>query len=142
MSNITPQPKLDAASLKAKLAALQKQRDSGQLVAAQRAEPSVASPLATLTEQPHSHVEVINRIADLDAALNADSPNLPYVLKDIHSLLAQYPDTVHLLSDKERGVIVASCFKYSGTVIVTTNRKAGKSSDGKVKLSAVTTDMI
>lgn len=139
MSNIA---KLDAASLKAKLAALKTARDSGQLVEAQKVEPAAAPPLATRTEEYHSHVQVINRIADLELALQADSPNLPYVLKEIHGMLKDYPDTVHLLSDEQRGVLVQSCFRYSGTVIVTTNRKAGKSSDGKTKLTSVTTDMI
>lgn len=139
MSNIA---KLDAASLKAKLAALKTARDSGQLVEAQKSEPSAAPPLATLTEENHTHVQVINRIADLEYALQEDSPNLPYVLKEIHAMLKEYPDTVHLLTDEQRGVVVRSCFKYSGTVIVTSNRKAGKSSDGKTKLTSVTTEMI
>ena len=129
---------ITAADLKAKLAALKAVRDNRGVVEAEVAPTSTApSQQAFLTEENSTHLQTIQKIADLQAALTEESPQFPYLLKEIHMTLRSYPDTVHLLSNEQRAIIVQGCFKHSGVVIVTANRRSGKSSDGTKKLKDV-----
>jgi len=131
MSNI------NAAALREKMLALKQARESRGVTEAELA-ATIAAPQATLTEVSNTHAQVCNRIADLRTALEQMHPQMPYILQEVYNTIKQYPDTVHLLSDTERSVIVQACFKHSGVTIVAANRRAGKSSDGTKKLSQLT----
>lgn len=130
MSNIA---KLDAASLREKLARLKASRDALPVVQEEKPAPAAAK----LTEVDNNMAEVLQRIGDLEIALKEEIPTLPHILVEIHKMLAGQDDIVHLLSDEQRAVIVSACWKHSGTEIITGNRKAGKTSDGTKKLKSV-----
>ena len=134
---------INAADLKAKMLAL-KQKVESRGVDEKSVAPSAlpASKQAALTEENNTHLQVVNRIMELRTALEEMHPQMPYLLVEIHKTLREYPDTVHLLTDVERSVIVQACFKHSGVVIVAANRRAGKSADGTKKLSQVSVDDI
>lgn len=134
---------INAADLKAKMLALRQKVESRGVIEKEVASASTAvSKQATLTEVDNNHLQVVNRIGELRVALEEMHPQMPYILVEIHKTLREYPDTVHLLTDTERSVVVQACFQHSGVTIVAANRRAGKSSDGTKKLSQVTEDDI
>ena len=57
------------------------------------------------------------KIMDLQSSMQRQAPNYEHLLHTIHSALARSPDTVHLLSDEEIGVIVAGLSKKTNVVI-------------------------
>ena len=132
---------INANDLKAKMLAL---KNKIEAKGAEEQEAPAAAQLgeARLTEVNNTHAQVINRIAELRSALEQMHPQMASILVEVHSTLKQYPDTVHLLSDTERSVIVQACFKHSGVVITTANRRAGKTADGTKKLKDVNVDDI
>lgn len=130
---------VNSNSLKEAIAKLKQIKKQGQLVDAAK-QTAVAVPVdaAKLTEVNSSHEEVLMRVGELQDALKQESPNFGFVLKDVWDVLKKYPETVHLLTDEQRGILVSACYKYSGVVIATNNRKAGKTADGLRKLKDVT----
>jgi hypothetical protein len=133
---------INAADLKAKMLALKQKVESRGVDEKSVAPVTPAAKQAALTEENNTHLQVVNRIMELRTALEEMHPQMPYLLVEIHKTLREYPDTVHLLTDVERSVIVQACFKHSGVVIVAANRRAGKSADGTKKLSQVSVDDI
>jgi len=133
---------INANDLKAKMLALRNKLEAKGAEEPDAVASSAKLGEARLTEVDNTHVQVINRIAELRAALEQMHPQMATILVEVHSTLKQYPDTVHLLSDTERSVIVQACFKHSGVVIATSNRKAGKTADGTKKLKDVNVDDI
>jgi hypothetical protein len=61
--------------------------------------------------------QIKSRIADLQIALQERLPGYESLLHTIHRNLATDPETVHLLSDEEIGVICAGLSKRTGTFI-------------------------
>lgn len=57
------------------------------------------------------------RIYDLQEKLESAAPGYESLLHSIHQALAKDPETVHLLTDEEVGVICAGLSKRTGIVI-------------------------
>lgn len=76
------------------------------------------------------------RILSLQEALQQQLPGYESLLHTIHRNLASDPDTVHLLSEEEIGVIVAALSKRTGVLIMKEIEEKAKKSvkSGKVVL--------
>lgn len=82
------------------------------------------------------------RIAQLEQAMKAAMPNAPELLKEVHTALREYPDSVHLISSSERATIVQACAQQAAINIQIQNKKSGRSSATGKKLKDVTEDDI
>lgn len=82
------------------------------------------------------------RIAQLQQSMEAQFPDFPSLLKEVHSALKEYPDTVHFLSPAERAAVVQACFQQAAVSIQAANKKSGRSSATGKKLKDVTEDDI
>jgi len=133
---------INASDLKAKMLALKSKIDAKGAEEPDAVASQEKLGEARLTEVDNTHLQVVNRIAELRAALEQMHPQMPYILLEVHKTLKDYPDTVHLLTDTERSVIVQACFKHSGVVIAASNRRAGKTADGTKKLKDVSVNDI
>ena len=67
--------------------------------------------------------EVQEKLASLQEALLAGTPNMPVLLRDIHRTLKNDPDTVTLLSDEECSILVRGLKAQTKTEIATTATK-------------------
>lgn len=63
------------------------------------------------------------KLEELQVALEAQLPELPYILKTIHTTLSQSPDAVPVLSDDEIGLIVQGLIQHTNTSIVPAPKK-------------------
>jgi hypothetical protein len=72
--------------------------------------------------------QVRGRILELQEALQQNMPGYEGLLHTIHRNLAQDPDTVHLLSEEEIGIICLGLSKRTGVFIA--QEKEGKSGSG------------
>lgn len=90
------------------------------------------------TNQPANDqaFEVREKLAQLEEALLAGTPNMPTLLRDIHRKLKQDPDTVTLLSEEECSILVRGLKKQTSTEIATTAIKKGT----KKAISKLTVD--
>ena len=72
--------------------------------------------------------EVQEKLAQLEAALLAGTPNMPTLLQSIHKQLKNDPAIVTLLSDEECAMMVQGLKKQTATSIATTavKKKGGK----------------
>lgn len=73
-------------------------------------------------------------LASLEASLLAKDPMMPQHLRNIHSVLISYPETVTLLEDNEIARIIDAAEVHTKTEIVKAVAK-GKSSGGRAKVS-------
>ena len=71
-------------------------------------------------------------LASLEQALLAKDPMMPQHLRNTHSLLISYPETVHLLEDKEIALIIDAAEVHTKTEIV---KAAVAKKAGRVKVS-------
>lgn len=76
--------------------------------------------------------QVQERIAQLSQALLSLHPQMPTLLRDIHTTLRANPDVVTLLTDQEIGVLVSSLKKQTG-VAITTSAASKKPSSAALK---------
>lgn len=73
------------------------------------------------------HFELMDRLAQLEAALLARDPMMKTHLGAIHKQLVQYEELVHLLSDEEIGKIVGAQQQHTNTALAAeVSSKAGK----------------
>jgi hypothetical protein len=70
--------------------------------------------------------EIHQRIADLQAELDASSPNIATSLLKIHSDLGKSPELLHILSEEEIATIAKGFKVQSNIQIVTAKPKAAK----------------
>ena len=61
--------------------------------------------------------EVKEKLAQLEAALLAGTPNMATLLQDIHRTLKQDPDVVTLLSEEDCSILVRGLKKQTNTEI-------------------------
>jgi hypothetical protein len=81
----------------------------------------------------HREVSSIKeKILDLQAALQLQLPTYEALLHTIHRNLANNPDTVHLLSEEDIGIICAALSKKTGVFL--TKEITDKSSKKKAKI--------
>lgn len=73
-------------------------------------------------------------LASLEQALTAKDPMMPQHLRNVHSLLISYPETVHLLDDAEIAAIIDAAEVHTKTEIVKAVA-AKKAAGGKAKVS-------
>lgn len=57
--------------------------------------------------------ELREAIADMATKLQEGHPQLPILLRKIHTILRDDPDTVTILSDEERAVVIAGLEKQT-----------------------------
>ena len=72
-------------------------------------------------------------LASLEQALLAKDPLMSQHLRNTHSLLISYPETVHLLEDKEIELIIDAAEAHTKTEIV--KAVAAKKGGGRAKVS-------
>jgi hypothetical protein len=68
--------------------------------------------------------QVTEKILSLQSALLSQHPQLPILLREIHTTLKENPDCVTLLTDEEVGVIVNGLKKQTATEIATVALKS------------------
>jgi hypothetical protein len=87
--------------------------------------------------------DVLNRLesslASLETALLEKDPMMPQHLRNTHSLLISYPETVHLLDDAEIARIIDAAEVHTKTEIV--KAVAAKSSTGGTRKKVSVTDL-
>ena len=66
---------------------------------------------------PHEIISI--KIAELAAAVQATLPNMPTLLREIHSNLKTDPEIVTLLSPEQVSIIVSGLSKQTQTTITT-----------------------
>jgi len=64
------------------------------------------------------------KLAALEEALLAATPNMPVLLKDIHTILRKDPDVVTILSEEECAIIVSGLKKQTRTEIAVSTLKS------------------
>ena len=69
--------------------------------------------------------QIKEKLATLEAALLASSPEMPVILRDIHRHLKKDSELVTLLSEQECAVLVSGLKKQTQTSIATTAIKKG-----------------
>ena len=69
--------------------------------------------------------EVREKLAHLEEALTAGTPNMATLLRDIHRSLKADPDVVTILSEEECSILVRGLKKQTATEIATTATKKG-----------------
>lgn len=97
-------------------------------------------PGATVELTPQQ-LEVLGKIDELQAALLASSPEMPKLLRTIHTALAKDPELCHFLEPEQVQQVVQGCMRVTKAVIVATATKKATTQSGK-KLSQVTLDDI
>lgn len=86
----------------------------------------------TTTPTPLSSSEqVINRIAELQAALQQALPSYESLLHQIHVGLAKDPDIIHLLNEEQVGTVCAGLSKKKNIVIATASKSKSTTVSGK-----------
>jgi hypothetical protein len=73
------------------------------------------------------HAACLQRLADLEAALQAKDPMMKNHLLEIHKQLISYEELVHLLKDEQIGIIMAAQQVHTNTVLIgSTSTASGK----------------
>lgn len=113
---------MSTQSAKERLAAIMaaKRQEPGQSAPAQEPVAS-ATPKVPAVPQAPSQVTgtpIGRKLEELRTAIEANLPELPHVLKTIHTQLAQDPETVTLLTEEEIGLIVRGLVSHTDTTII------------------------
>lgn len=74
-------------------------------------------------------------LAHLEQALLAKDPMMPQHLRNSHSLLISYPETVHLLEDQEVALLIDAAELHTKTEIVKAVAKGKSSGGSRAKVS-------
>lgn len=85
--------------------------------------------MSAITPAPMSQADQIHsKIIEIEEALIAGNPNLPIMLRTIHTAIREDHSTVTILSEDEISVLVRGLMKQTATVIAAeaTAKKAGK----------------
>lgn len=82
--------------------------------------------------------DIKSKLALLEESLLAANPNMPVVLREIHSILKKDPEVVTILSEEDVSLIVRGLKKQTNTEIAT--KVAKKKMGSKKALSKITVD--
>lgn len=82
-----------------------------------------------------SPTEAQMKVAELQMMLHSKHPQMPRLLRDIHTTLKSDPETVTLLTDAEVGTIVAGLQQFTGNFI--TAKAAAPSKSGAISKKAL-----
>lgn len=134
--------------LRAKLAAIRKEKQLGEAPVSEAPSPEVSQPeqptpssVVSTDNIPDEAVGFKNMLLELEDKLNNRVDNFPYLLRDIHQHLRRDPEIVTVLSDEEIGLIIRGIKTMTGTVLGTT--ATAKKTGGRSKKSMpVTADML
>lgn len=74
-------------------------------------------------------------LASLESSLLTKDPMMPQHLRNIHSLLISYPETVHLLEDDEIAKIIDAAQVHTKTEIVKATAKGTSASGSRKKIN-------
>lgn len=74
-------------------------------------------------------------LASLEQALLNKDPMMPQHLRNSHSLLITYPETVHLLEDKEIAMLIDAAEIHTKTEIIKATVKKGTGTKKKIEAS-------
>ena len=74
-------------------------------------------------------------LASLESSLLAKDPMMPQHLRNVHSLLISYPETVHLLDDAEIARIIDAAQVHTKTEIVKATVKGTSASGARKKIA-------
>ena len=89
----------------------------------------------SLTVSPMTGAQqLLDQIEGLRVSISKSLPNYEHLLHTIHQSLLKNPDTVHLLSEEQIGIICSGLSKKTGVVIAAKEAKK-KVASGKVTLS-------
>lgn len=148
---VSTEPTVPLVSASCEGAATAEEVETVRVAVTPSGRPSLVSALADLSSElaaPESAAanttvvalgfELAEKLESLQAALLADHPRLPLLLRDIHSRLRDDPDTVTMLRPEDRGVIVAALRKHHRVEVMT--KPAGKSAAAKASLKNITAD--
>lgn len=72
--------------------------------------------------------QMTEKLLSLETALTSHHPQLPSLLREIHTTLRKDPDLVTALTDEQIAVVVAALKKQTATEIVTSTSKSKSSS--------------
>lgn len=84
--------------------------------------------------------ELQEKIAALQAALLDQHPQMPTLLREIHTALRAQPENVTLLSEEDICTIVNGLQKQTNTFLATTVTKSAKNTTGLAKLKKLGAD--
>ena len=86
---------------------------------------------------PFDHLEFLAKMEELRTRIHTQHPQMPQLLKTIHTQLSKDPEVVTLLSEEAIGVIVRGLQVQTKTeLVVATTKKASTAAGKKVKLDA------
>ena len=92
--------------------------------------PSTSAPVSSQAYQ------IKEKLAELEAALLLRSPEMPTLLRTIHTQLKKDPDLVTILSEEECAILVNGLKKQTATAIATVApKKASKKAMSKITVS-------
>lgn len=97
----------------------------------------VAPTQAQSVELTPQQFLVVEKIARLENCLLASDPQMPHLLRAIHTALHQDPELVHFLEPAQVGVITKAAFTQAKITVVTTSVKKASKTTNK-ELSALT----
>lgn len=81
-----------------------------------------------------------SKLQDLSSQLLTQHPNIPILLRDIHSQLKQNPEVVTLMTEEEIAVVVSGLSHQTRTHLSGSVMKSAKSASGKAALKNVSAD--
>ncbi len=106
---------------------------SPEVMAASLASAAVSNAGAAL---PFDHLEFLAKMEELRTRIHTQHPQMPSLLKTIHTQLSKDPEVVTLLSEEAIGVIVRGLQVQTKTeLVVATTKKASTAAGKKVKLT-------
>lgn len=89
-----------------------------------------ATPPAPLSTQAY---QIKEKLLELEASLLTATPNMPTLLRTIHSQLKKDPDLVTILTEEECAILVNGLKKQTATAIATVApKKASKKAMSKL----------
>ena len=86
------------------------------------------------------NLEIKTKLDALQSALLSDHPQIPTLLRDIHTTLKNQPDQVTLLSEEEVHIVVQGLEKQTRTHLAAATTKTAKSTKTKESLKNVKMD--
>lgn len=86
------------------------------------------------TTAPDQAFEIREKLAQLEQALISATPEMPTLLRTIHSALKKDPDVVTLLTEEECSILVRGLKKQTQTEIAVTAVKSKKKAMSKMQV--------
>jgi hypothetical protein len=79
--------------------------------------------------------QIREQLLKLQEAIHTSHPTMPVLLRQIHTVLREDPETVTILTEEEIGIIVTGLKKQTGTEITTAMVKGTKTTKTLKKMS-------